>query len=273
MNKTAVILCALLLAGLGFVGMFQHESTEVKCVPAERANAASCAAVKPIETPTVITTTLPPEAHLELAASTPTSPFERPVDPPKVDTSAGTSILQIRDDTNGLVVEIANEPQPEILEAVPLAATTSTPAPQSDDPYHTDVYPNNVYSEELIYDADGNLIGKNTTYPTAFGSDTIWIGGHAYYDVPGFGLVEWGGPSQRTEDYIMYESGVKVGIMDGEDEAPASSTPTGHSTELPIPIEETIDQTISTRSERNSTPPDYKPELTPPADSNARDIG
>ena len=65
--------------------------------------------------------------------------------------------------------------------------TSSTKSSRSSaDPYHTDVYPENVYSEEYLYDADGNLIGKNTTIPTAFGPDTVWIEGRVYYDVPGF---------------------------------------------------------------------------------------
>lgn len=147
------------------------------------------------------------------------------------------------------------------------------PEPQtatvSSDPYHTDVYPDNVYSEKLIYDADGNLIGKTITYPCAFGPDTIWIDGHAYYDMPGFGLIEWSGPSQVTENYTMYESGVKVGIIGGEDETPTHNTSTVPS-ELPELTGEVIDQTINTRPERNSTPPDYKPELSPPDDPNAR---
>ncbi|MEG2013141.1 MAG: hypothetical protein RR063_08050 [Anaerovoracaceae bacterium] len=78
----------------------------------------------------------------------------------------------------------------------------------SADPYRTDVYPNKVYSEELLYDETGNLIGKTVTIPTAFGPDTVWIDGHAYYDVPGFGLVEWSGPGQQGEAYNMCESGI-----------------------------------------------------------------
>lgn len=169
-----------------------------------------------------------------------------------------------------------DEPSP-VIQETPAAPSAAIPAPQnsvpaSADPYHTDVYPNNVYSEELIYDADGNLIGKTITYPTALGSDTIWIDGRAYYDLSGFGLVEWGGPSQRTEDYTMYESGVKVGIMGGEDEAPTNGAPSNHSIEPPVPIEETIDQSVNVRPERNSAPPDYKPDTTPPDDPNARNV-
>lgn len=139
--------------------------------------------------------------------------------------------------------------------SVPETSSTKSNV-SSADPYRTDVYPENVYSEELIYDADGNLIGRTTTIPTAFGPDTIWIDGHAYYDVPGFGLVEWSGPGQRTEDYTMYESGVKIGSMGGKDEP---STPA-----LPEHTGEVIDQTINARPEKNSTPPDYKPETAPP---------
>ena len=73
--------------------------------------------------------------------------------------------------------------------------------------------------------------------------------------------MEWTGPGQRTEDYTVYESGVKIGSMGGEDE---SSTPSP-APALPEPSGEVIDQTINTRPEKNSTPPDYKPETTPPA--------
>ena len=89
-------------------------------------------------------------------------------------------------------------PMPEaepVVSAAELPATTQTSASQtppsnSTDPYHTDIYPENIYSEELIYDTEGNLIGKTTTYPTAFGPDTVWIDGKAYGNVPDFGLVE-----------------------------------------------------------------------------------
>jgi hypothetical protein len=273
MKKIPIILCALLLAGLGITGAFQRTSAGVESVPAERETVALCAAVEPLEAPAATPAPLPTESYLEFAAPTPASVSERTAEPPRVDSPAGSNTLQNCDDTNGLKAEAVSNAKTETLETVPLLAATPTPAPQSGDPYHTDVYPNNVYAEELIYDAGGNLIGKTTTYPTTFGPDTIWIDGHAYYDLPGFGLVEWSGPSRCTEDYTMYESGVKVGIMGGEDEAQESSTPSGRPTELPIPIEETIDQTINTRPERNSTPPDYKPELTPPTDPNARDIG
>ena len=150
---------------------------------------------------------------------------------------------------------------PAAAEPTSVPETPSTKSNGSSaDPYRTDIYPQNVYSEECLYDADGNLIGKTTTIPTAFGPDTVWIDSHAYYNIPGFGLVEWSGPGQRTEDYTMYESGVKIGSMGGEAE---SSTPP--SSALPEPTGEVIDQTINTRPEKNSTPPDYKPETTPPA--------
>ena len=144
--------------------------------------------------------------------------------------------------------------------------------PTGSDRYHTDVYQHNVYSEELIYDKDGNLIGKTVTTPTEFGPDAIWIDGRAYYDVPGFGLVEWSGPGQRTEDYTMYESGVKVGIMGGEEETPVRALSSPEPQDWPALTGEVIDQTVSTVPERSSTTPDYKPELTPPDDPNARII-
>lgn len=155
--------------------------------------------------------------------------------------------------------------------ATDLPAAPAQPAPSTiADPYHTDIYPNNVYSEELIYDADGNLIGKTTTYPTAFGSDTIWIDGRAYYDVPGFGLIEWGGSNQRTEDYTMYENGNKVGTMGGEDEPPAQRPSATQPEEQLEATGEVIDQTVNMPPERSSTPPDYKPDTMPPDDPNTR---
>lgn len=171
------------------------------------------------------------------------------------------------------ITETEPFPAAAVEPSVIVSSQELIPAPEpqtatvSSDPYHTDVYPDNVCSEKLLYDADGNLIGKTITYPCAFGADTIWIDGHAYYDLPGFGLIEWSGPSQRTEDYTMYESGVKVGIMGGGSEALPRSTP---SQELPELTGEVIDQTISTRPEKNSTPPDCKPDSTPPDDLNAR---
>jgi len=167
-------------------------------------------------------------------------------------------------------IELSSEKEDTVVAAsesadTPVTELTTTPVQQTAtitaDLYRTDVYPNNIYSEEYLYDADGNLIVKTTTIPTAFGPDTVWIDGHAYYDVPGFGLVEWSGPGQRTEDYTMYESGVKIGSMGGEAE---SSTPSPAPT-LPEPTGEVIDQTINTCPEKSSTPPDYKPEATPPA--------
>ena len=113
---------------------------------------------------------------------------------------------------------------------IPAATTTD-----SSDPYHTDIHPNNIYSEEYLYDAEGNLIGKTTTIPTAFGPDAIWINDRAYYDVPGFSLVEWSGPGQRTEAYNMYESGVQVGIMGDEDEVPTWTAATAQPETCPEP--------------------------------------
>lgn len=150
----------------------------------------------------------------------------------------------------------------------PVIASQTTP-PSSGDPYHTDVYPENVYSEKYEYTADGNLIGKTTTYPTAFGPDTIWIDGKAYGDVPGFGLVEWGGPSSVTEDYTMYENGNKIGIMGGEDDASAHTSAPTQQVDCPEPTGEVIDQTITEAPERSSTPPNYKPDTTPPDDPDA----
>lgn len=168
------------------------------------------------------------------------------------------------------------EPQsdtPVLREAeVTIASTPKNTATVTTDPYHTDIYPENVYSEIYEYDADGKLIGKTTTYPTAFGPDTIWIDGKAYGDIPGFGLVEWGGPGSVTEDYTMYENGNKVGIMGGEDEASAHTSAPTQQVDCPEPTGEVIDQTITEAPQRNNTPPDYKPDTTPPDDPDARII-
>ena len=158
--------------------------------------------------------------------------------------------------------------QAEVTTALPPQSAT----PIAADPYHTDIYPENIYSVKYEHDAEGNLIGKTTTYPTVFGSDAVWIEGRAYYNLPGFGLVEWGGPSSVTEDYTLYESGVKVGIMGGEDEAPAYTSSPAQSEEWPELTGEVIHQSLTEAPERNSTPPDYKPDTTPPDDPSARVI-
>lgn len=162
---------------------------------------------------------------------------------------------QFEADTSAITQDAA--PAPDLA---PKPAIPATTAADNSDPYHTDIYPNNVYSEEYLYDAEGNLIGKTTTIPTAFGPDAIWINGRAYYDVPGFGLVEWSGPGQCTEVYNMYESRVKVGIMGDEDKAPARTAAAAQPETCPEPTGEVTDQTINEVPERNSTPPDDKPD-------------
>lgn len=162
---------------------------------------------------------------------------------------------QFEDDTSAITPDAA--PAPDLA---PKPAIPATTAVDSSDPYHTDIYPNNVYSEKYLYDAEGNLIGKTTTISTTFGPDAIWINGRAYYDIPGFGLVEWSGPGQRTEVYNMYESGVKIGIMGNEDEAAARTAAAAQPATCPEPTGEVIDQTINEVPERNSTPPDDKPD-------------
>lgn len=165
----------------------------------------------------------------------------------------------------------SDTPVPRETEAT-IISTPKNTATASNDPYHTDVYPENVYSEKYEYNADGKLIGKTTTYPTVFGPDTIWIDGKAYGDIPGFWLVEWGGPSSVTEDYTMYENGNKIGIMGGEDDASAHTASPTQQVDCPEPTGEVIDQTITEAPERSSTPPDYKPDTTPPDAPNARII-
>ena len=194
---------------------------------------------------------------------------ERVKPPTKPATITMVESIELSAEKKDIVAAPKNTDTPAAdLPAAPARTASSTAA----DLYHTDIYPNNAYSEELIYDADGNLIGKTTTYPTAFGSDTIWIDGHAYYDVPGFGLIEWSNPSSVTEDYTMYENGNKVGIMGGEDEPKAQRPPLAQMEEQSESIGEVVDQTINMPPEKNSMPPDYKPDTTPPDDPNARII-
>ena len=57
--------------------------------------------------------------------------------------------------------------QAETPETIPLTAAISAAAPQGSDPYRKDVYPNNVYSEELSYNSNGELIGKTTICPAS----------------------------------------------------------------------------------------------------------
>lgn len=154
--------------------------------------------------------------------------------------------------------------------ATPKATPATAATTSSDDPYRTDVYPENIYSEKLIYNTGGELIGKTITYPTAFGPDAIWIDGRAYYDIPGFGLIEWSGPSSVTEDYTMYENGNKVGIMGGDAENTATAAPSKQPDEQPKPTGTVIDQTINAVPVKNSTPPSYKPSAPPPDDPDAR---
>lgn len=166
--------------------------------------------------------------------------------------------------------EDASPAAKETFKSTKASAPTPTESISSDDPYRTNVYPENIYSEKLLYNADGELIGKTITYPTAFGPDAIWIDGCAYYDIPGFGLIEWSGPSSVTEDYTMYENGNKVGIMGGDAENAATAAPSKQLDEQQNPTGAVIDQTINAVPERSDTPPNYKPDTTPPDDPDAR---
>jgi hypothetical protein len=200
------------------------------------------------------------EANVSATAAVITELVEPPEEPAVI-----TLVEQIEPSAEKKDIVAAPENTDVPAAELPIAPTHLAPSIAAD-PYRTDIYPSNVYSEELIYDADGNLIGKTTIYPTAFGSDTIWIYGHAYYELPGFGLIEWSGPSSVTEDYTMYENGNKVGIMCGEYEAPARVSVQPKTQDWPELTGEVIDQTINTVPEKNSTPPDYKPVTTLPAE-------
>lgn len=61
----------------------------------------------------------------------------------------------------------------------------------------------------------------------------------------------------------MYESGVKIGSMGGEEHPVRRTTPP--QAELPEPEGEVIYIEFVETPERNSTPPNYKPNATPPA--------
>lgn len=204
------------------------------------------------------------EANVSVTAATVTELVE-PHEEPAVITSVESMEPSAGKEDTVAAPENVDAPAAE-LPTAPAQTAPSTAV----DPYHTDIYPNNVYSEELIYDVDGNLIGKTTTIPTEFGLDTIWIDGRAYYDVPGFGLIEWSGPGSVTEDYTMYENGNKVGIMGGEDETPAHISTPVQPDDQQEPTSEAIDQSINGVPEKSGTPPDYKPDTTPPDDPNAR---
>jgi hypothetical protein len=243
--KTAVIIAAC--AGL-CAGVWPRDGTG-KEVPAEPVKSAASAELPTMSAPACA---LPIEdAALQATIST-------------EEESRVTTATTVSNTAN------ASPAAKEAFKSTAAAEPMPTAATFSDDPYHTDVYPKNVYSEEYLYDADGNLIGKTITYPTAFGPDTIWIGGHAYYDIPGFGLIEWSGPGSVTEDYTMYENGNKVGIMGGEAENTATATPKKQPDEQQDLTGTVIDQTINVVPEKNSTPPSCKSSTPPPVDPDAR---
>lgn len=95
----------------------------------------------------------------------------------KADTSVTPKAIPntLMSDTVPMTAEKANRPEydapteilAKIFEPVPTASQQAAVAAatavitDNPDPYHTDVYPENVYSEEYLYNADGNLIGEN----------------------------------------------------------------------------------------------------------------
>lgn len=68
------------------------------------------------------------------------------------------------------------------------------------------------------------------------------------------------GGGTATED--VYESGVKIGSMGGDE--PHAGKPAPPQVELPEPEGEVIYIEFIETPEKNSTPPDYKPNTTPP---------
>jgi len=262
MKKPAIILCAIILAGFAAVDTFPQGGDVGGSLPAEEGKSSLCAALEPSETYVYDTPLANWQHETELAtaieASESTTEVQRDSTPLEGDT------LQRRDGAHEAERSVTTEP------TATAAPSRQDIASAASDPYRTDVYPNNVYSEEYLYDVEGNLIGKTTTIPTAFGPDAIWIDGRAYYDVPGFGLIEWSGPGSVTEDYTMYENGNKVGIMGDEDETPAHISTPVQPDDQQEPTGEVIDQSINGVPEKSGTPPDYKPDTTPPDDPNAR---
>lgn len=236
-KHTISILCLMLAAIVGVSAGIRGETPSGANVYAEREQTALCATVAPTK-----------------PVATENSSMQAADEPQKSELPAEAQAKAVAanlEQTQG-ASELAT------INTTPTSANTSNNA----DPYHTDVYPENVYSEKYIYDADGNLIGKTTTIPCAFDESTVWIEGHAYYDIPGFGLIEWGGPNEVTEAYDMYENGNKVGIMGDEDGTSGGyAVPTAMPERVYYTAEDCTDgiPPMPTISSKPSVPDDYAP--------------
>lgn len=88
-----------------------------------------------------------------------------------------------------------------------------------------------------------------------------YIGGVLHIWVPGFGYVPHSGDNVVTYAEDMYESGVKIGIMGG-DECPSSALSSAP-VEQPEPTGDVIYAPIQPPVTKDSTPPPYKPNGEP----------
>ena len=79
--------------------------------------------------------------------------------------------------------------------------------------------------------------------------------------VPGFRYVPHSGNNVATVAEDMYESGVKNGIIGGDE--CQSSTPVAHPAEQPEPTGDVIYVPIQPPETKDSTPPPYKPNGEP----------
>lgn len=103
----------------------------------------------------------------------------------------------------------------------------------------------------------GNTPANNSPVP-----DTKkYIDGVLHVWVPDFGYVPHSGDNIVTYADDMYESGVKIGIMGG-DECP-SGAPSAPPVEQPEPTCEVIYAPLQPPVTKNSTPPPYKPNGEP----------
>lgn len=84
-----------------------------------------------------------------------------------------------------------------------------------------------------------------------------YIDGVLHVWVPGFGYVPHSGDNVVTYAVDMYESGVKIGIMGGDDSAPRETT--APPAEQPEATGDVIYIELQPPVAKDSTPPPYKP--------------
>lgn len=90
-----------------------------------------------------------------------------------------------------------------------------------------------------------------------------YIDGKLHVWIPGFGWVkDQGGGSRGTVAEDMYENGLKIGIMGGSTTPPSETVPPASGQLEPIDGE--INIVFVEVPEKNTTPPPYKSDTTPP---------